>query len=295
MHRLQSLLATLVLLSTAGCASYTTVINPHVTYGVWEGWGTSLCWWANVFGSRDDLADLVFTTNYVTLNGQSLPGLGMNIARYNAGGCNTNLTGGSSIQFSANMPAFKQMFGYWLNGSSTNPASASWDWTGDANQRAMLQKAQARGANLLELFSNSPMWWMCNNHNPSGSANGTNDNLTSSNYQAHAIYLATIAKYAATNLGVNFDSVEPFNEPSADWWTASGTQEGCHFATNTQQTVIGYLRAELDNRGLTATRVAASDESCYDQATSLEQFQRHDQSANWRGECAWLSIRWRPA
>jgi galactan endo-1,6-beta-galactosidase len=268
MHRLLSLIAALVLLPTGGCASYTTVINPQVTYGAWEGWGTSLCWWANVFGSRDDLADLVFTTNYVTLNGQSLPGLGMNIARYNAGGCNTNLAGGSPIQLSANMPAFKQIFGYWLNGSSTNPASASWDWTGDTNQRAMLQKAKARGANLLELFSNSPMWWMCNNHNPSGSANGTNDNLTSSNYQAHAIYLATIAKYAVTNWGVNFDSVEPFNEPSGDWWTATGTQEGCHFATNTQQTVIGYLRTELDSQGLTYTRVAASDESYYDQATS---------------------------
>lgn len=268
MHRLRSALFAFVFLHAVARADYATVINPQTTWGAWEGWGVSLCWWANVFGTRDDLADLVFTTNYVTLNGQSLPGLGMNIARYNVGGCNTNLAGGSSIQFSANMPAFKQINGYWLNWNSADPTSASWDWTGDANQRTMLQKARSRGANRLELFSNSPLWWMCYNHNPSGASSGSSDNLQSWNYQQHAVYLATVAKYASDNWGVTFDSVEPFNEPIATWWTATGTQEGCHFETGTQAAVIGYLRTELDNRGLTATRVAASDESFYDQATS---------------------------
>lgn len=249
-------------------ADYTTVVNPQTTWGTWEGWGVSLCWWANVFGTRNDLADLVFTTNYTTFNGVSMPGLGMNIARYNAGACNTNLIDGASIQLSSNMPDFKQMFGYWVNWFSADPTSSSWDWSGDVNQRTMLQKASARGANLLELFSNSPLWWMCYNHDPSGSDDGTDDNLQSWNYQAHADYLATIAAYASNHWGIVFDSVEPFNEPSADWWTATGTQEGCHFDADTQATVVGYLRSALDSQGLTATRVAASDESYYDQATA---------------------------
>jgi galactan endo-1,6-beta-galactosidase len=87
----------------------------------------------------------------------------------------------------------------------------------------------------------------------------------------HAIYLATIAQYASTNWGVNFNSVEAFNEPSATWWYAEGTQEGCHFDTNTQADVIGYLRTELDNRGLSAVQVAASDENTYDEATATWQ------------------------
>ena len=37
---------------------------------------------------------------------------------------------------------------------------------------------------------------------------------------------------------------------------------------STQQTVISYLRSELDARGLTRTMVTASDETAYDQATS---------------------------
>ncbi len=56
------------------------------------------------------------------------------------------------------------MDAFWLDWASSDPTSASWDWTVDANQRAMLQKAWARGATKLELFSNSPVWWMCKFH-----------------------------------------------------------------------------------------------------------------------------------
>ena len=249
-------------------ADYSVTPNPKTTWGTWEGWGASLCWWANVFGARNDLADIVFTTNYTTLNGQSLPGLGMNIARYNVGACTTNSINGGTMQASTNIPAFRQMEGFWLNWFSSDPASTSWNWSADARQRAMLLKAKARGANLFELFSNSPMWWMCYNSNPSGADNGANDNLQSWNYSTHAVYLASVAKYLSDHWGITFDSVEPFNEPSANWWQASGTQEGCHFATNTQAAVIEGLRSELDQRGLSNTVVAASDESYYDQATT---------------------------
>lgn len=249
-------------------ADYTNAINPSVTWGTWEGWGASLCWWANVFGDRDDLANLIFTTNYTTLNGQTLPGLGMNVARYNAGACSTNSVNGGTMQASTNIPPFKQIQGFWLDGISTNPSSASWNWNADLKQRTMLLKAKARGANLFELFSNSPMWWMLYNSNPSGADNGANDNLPSGNYAAHAACLATVALYASTNWGLAFDSVEPFNEPSGTWWTSTNTQEGCHFSTGAQTGVVAWLRAELDARDLTNMNVAASDETSYDAARS---------------------------
>jgi galactan endo-1,6-beta-galactosidase len=249
-------------------ADYTTRINPSDARGTWEGWGCSLAWWANVFGNRDDLADLLFTKQYITLNGQTLPGLGMNIVRYNAGACTNVAINGETMVASPNIPAFKQIEGFWLNWFSSDPTSTSWRWSADANQRAMLLKARDRGANSFELFSNSPLWWMCYNHNPSGPTNGSNDNLQSWNYQQHAVYLATVAKYAKDQWGITFDSVDPFNEPIATWWSATGTQEGCHFNTGTQATVIGHLRSELNLRGLNSTVVAASDESTYDMARS---------------------------
>ena len=89
----------------------------------------------------------------------------------------------------------------------------------------------------------------------------------------HAVYLATIAEYAASNWGVAFQSVEAFNEPVSAWWNGeTGTQEGCHFDVSTQATVIGDLRTELNNRGLSSTLVAASDENTYDLAISTLQW-----------------------
>ncbi|KAK0721231.1 glycoside hydrolase superfamily [Apiosordaria backusii] len=260
----------LALLTTTTLADLTTVIDATSNRGTWEGWGTSLAWWAAAFGQRDDLADIFFTLKTTSFQGQSLPGLGFTIARYNAGASSTNTINSSTrMVVSPKMIPSRQVEGFWLDWTSSDPSSPSWKWSADPNQRAMLSKAASRGANILELFSNSPMWWMCKNHNPSGSDDGKSDNLQSWNYQQHAVYLATIAKYAADNWGVKFQSVDPFNEPSANWWNGkTGTQEGCHFEASTQASVINHLRSELNNRGLQQTIISASDESHYDEAVT---------------------------
>ncbi|MEU5701185.1 glycoside hydrolase [Streptomyces aurantiacus] len=245
-------------------ADATVAVDPAVGYGRWEGWGTSLAWWANVFGARDDFADIFFTTRSVAYGGRTLPGLGLNIARYNLGACSPNSVGGQSMVASPNIPAFKQIEGYWQDWNNEDPTSAAWDWTADANQRAALVKAVRRGA-VPELFANSPMWWMCLNHNPSGASGGGN-NLQSWNYRQHASHLAAVALYAKNNWGVDFATVDPFNEPSSSWWTATGTQEGCHMDATVQAAVLPYLRGELDARGLSGVRLSASDETSYDLA-----------------------------
>jgi len=247
-------------------ADATIAVNPGTTYGNWEGWGTSLAWWANVFGARDDFADIFFTTKSVAYGGRTLPGLGLNIARYNLGACSSNSVNGQSMVASANIPGFKQIEGYWQDWNNEDPTSSAWKWTADAAQRAALTKAVARGA-TTELFANSPMWWMCLNHNPSGASGGGN-NLQSWNYRQHASHLAAVALYAKNNWGVNFATVDPFNEPSASWWTATGTQEGCHMDASVQAAVLPYMRSELDKRGLTGVKISASDETNYDTARS---------------------------
>jgi len=143
------------------------------------------------------------------------------------------------------------MDGYWLNGASTSPTSSSWNWSVDSNQRMAMSKARDNGANIFELFSNSPMWWMCLDYNPSGASDGS-ENIQPSKLQQHALYLATIAKYASLNWGITFASVEPFNEPSGSWWTANGKQEGCHVKVATQSSIVNYLRTELNDQGLSS-------------------------------------------
>lgn len=249
-------------------ADYSTTVDPSTKWGDWEGWGTSLCWLGKAYGDRDDLADIFFTTQSVPYNGLSLPGLGLNIVRYNAGACSWNSVDDQTMVVSPKIQASRQMEGFWLDPNSADPSSSSWDWSVDANQRSLMAKAKARGVNLFELFSNSPMWWMCVNQDPCGSDDGASDNLQSSYRLQHAVYLATIAKYAHDNWGIDFDYVEAFNESTSTYWRATGTQEGCHFDVSTQAAVIEYLQVELDRRGLGRAKVTASDENSCNLARS---------------------------
>ena len=200
-------------------ADTTTTIDAKSNRGTWDGWGTSLAWWAKKFGSRDDLADVFFTLNTVSFSGQSLPGLGLNIVRYNAGACSWNTYNGTKMVASPNIKSSRQVEGFWLDWANKDPASSSWTWSVDANQRAMLSKAKSRGANHLELFSNSPMWWMTPNKNPSGASDG-GENIQSWNLGDHALYLAAVAQYAKANWGITFESVDAMNEPIANCMAA---------------------------------------------------------------------------
>jgi galactan endo-1,6-beta-galactosidase len=109
-------------------ADVTTTINPASNWGIWEGWGTSLAWWAQQFGNRDDLADVFFTLKQTKFNGQTLPGLGFNIVRYNAGACSWNAVDGESMVTSPNVKRSRQMEAYWVDWKSTDPTSSSWNW-----------------------------------------------------------------------------------------------------------------------------------------------------------------------
>ena len=242
------------------------VVDPEARRGVWEGWGTSLCWMGKVFGDRNDLADLLFTTKTVEIAGERLPGLGMNVVRYNAGACSWNAIGGRRMVVSKTILPYRQMEGFWHDGKNEDPDSKSWDWSVDRAQRTMLLKAKARGADRFELFSNAPMWWMCANDNPSGAANPSVDNLDEGHRGRFAVYLATIARRARERWGVSFTTIEPFNEPFSRWWNENGKQEGCHFSPGSQAALLPLLRSELDRRGLRDLRIAASDETSITQA-----------------------------
>ena len=79
----------------------------------WEGWGASLAWWAKIFGDRSDLADLFFTTEEVSFQGKTCPGLGFTIARYNAGASSHRPAGGQQMVESPNIPAFPSIANGW--------------------------------------------------------------------------------------------------------------------------------------------------------------------------------------
>jgi galactan endo-1,6-beta-galactosidase len=266
-----SLLATAVLASAAeepveNGAVRTIAIDPAARQGTWQGWGVSLAWWAAVFGDRDDLADALFTTGTVQLGPDPLPGLGLNVVRYNAGACSWNEVEGRKMAVSKIIHRYRQMEGFWLDGTNADPGSAAWDWNADAKQRAMLAKAKERGADRFELFSNSPMWWMTRNDNPSGGPKPTDDNLAPAHEKDFAIYLAAVARRARDKWGISFTTVSPFNEPNSEWWFADCKQEGCHTSAAAQARFFPQLRRELDRQGLEDLAISASEETYYDHA-----------------------------
>ena len=231
--------------------------DPTNNLGQWEGWGSSLAWWARAIGgtaNADYYADLIYTTK--TTDGY--PGLGLNIVRYNVGG------GGVDQPHENKGPRLQwqmDIHGYWTDPNNSDPKS--WNWSVDENQRSMMQKAQGRGANLFQMFSDSPMWWMNSNRSTAGGNTG-GDCLMPENYDRFAFYLASVARCSLEHWGIKFDSVEPFNEPSADWWKYPNRQEGCHFDVATQQKVIQSLRHALNQSHLNDVLITAADENNMD-------------------------------
>jgi len=222
-------------------------VNPALRQQKFEGWGTSLCWWANNVGGwapdkRNALVDLVV---------DPVNGLGYNVFRYNIGG--------GENPAHTHMDAVRAMPGF-------QKADGAFDWNADANQRAVLLRLNERGSGLIfEAFSNSPPYWMTTSGCASGNTDGSN-NLKPTSYDAFADYLVQVAKHYKDAFGITFRTVEPLNEPNASWWKANGGQEGCHFSPANQQTIIKAVSVALRANSMTGVQVSASDENSMDDA-----------------------------
>lgn len=242
----------LFLAALPALADYSVKIDPQEDRGLWEGWGCSLCWWGNAIGGgpyEGVSADLVFGNGSVDYAGGKVPGLGLNIVRYNVGGCGQ---GGGEV-VSPKMPWYKRIDGYWLDRARPDPDG--WDWSRDARQRRLLLAACRRGADRVEFFANAPMWWMMDSRSSAGGK------LLEADEQAFARYLAAVVARAARAGKMAVTSVEPFNEPQAWWWTYPQSQEGCSIPKEQQARVLGHLRSELDRLKLPSVEIAAADEN----------------------------------
>ena len=229
----------------------TVRVNPGVEHQEFEGWGTSICWWGNIVGKypdqkRDSIMDLLFDT---------ADGLGLSIVRYNIGG--------------GDNPSHHHMgTGKMMDGFKASE-SAQYDWTKDAGQRWCLEAAKDRIPSdwfIAEAFSNSPPYWMTNSGCASGNSGGSN-NLKSGYFDDFADYLTEVVKHFRDTWNITFRTLEPMNEPMVGW-SVNGGQEGCHIDVNQQDDLIREVKAQLDAKGLTETKISAPDETSIDQTVS---------------------------
>ncbi|WP_026651444.1 glycoside hydrolase [Butyrivibrio proteoclasticus] len=257
-------------------------------YGEFEGWGTSLCWWANRVGYSDKL-----TTAAAEAFFNKDTGLGMNIGRYNVGGGDNVAEGTVTDKDRENNPFLHESHirrsdsvvpGYCTDVTkidlSTNTKEYyeenferanfecgfawNYNWDADVNQMNVLTKAmeQAGDEFIPEAFSNSPPYFMTVSGCSSGGEDPSVDNLREDSYTAFAWYMADVIEHWAKENVVTFQSVDPMNEPATSYWQArSEKQEGCHFSQGESQSrILVELNKELQNKGIDMI-ISASDET----------------------------------
>ncbi|MBP2327955.1 O-glycosyl hydrolase [Kibdelosporangium banguiense] len=241
-------------------------IDPSYQQPAFEGWGTSLVWFANVTGGypepiRRQLVDMLFGED----------GLNLNIARYNIGGGNAPDVRKNYMKAGATMP------GFWQAPPGTtrddtqwwDPANPQhWDWTADANQRWWVDQIKDK-VTRWEAFSNSPPWFQTVNGYVSGGFDPSTDQIRADRVDQFATYLVRVTEKLEQAHGIKFDTIAPLNEPNTPYWgtqlgpdgqPTGGRQEGAHAGPELQQKVVLALDRALDTATTRAT-VSAMDET----------------------------------
>ena len=233
--------------STAAAARgvWDIAVDSAATRQAFQGFGTSLAWWANVVGAfpdaiRSRVLDLVFSRE---------KGLGFQVARYNIGGSGWETPDAPNLRPGGNVASFLA------------PDGKTYDWAQDPGQRWVLLAARDRGAKTFEAFSNSPPYWMTRSGRASGGPDPKADNLAPQNYTAFAAYLSRVVRHFGDEHGLRFTTLDPFNEPSTDYWRAGNVQEGCHFERDSQWAFLPVLARALKSAGAGGVALATSDET----------------------------------
>lgn len=184
-----------------------------------EGFGTSLCWWANIKYSekiKNEIIQLLFSET----------GLQMNIVRYNLGGGHNdkiiqNMRPGGCV------PCIQNRNG-------------TFNLTNDNLQISILNESIKNGVNKVELFCNSPPWWMTNSGLTNGNIKAWTTNL---NYDYKLDFIDFIVdSYNILSKIYPIVSIEPFNEPSNPFWSPKINQEGCYYNYITRHNIFKDIK-----------------------------------------------------
>ncbi|MBZ3906636.1 MULTISPECIES: RICIN domain-containing protein [Streptomyces] len=251
--------------TTAAAAAVTVSPDPSYMGDKFEGWGTSLVWFANATGDypkpiREKLANLLFGED----------GLNLNIARYNIGG-------GNAPDVKDYLRAGGAVEGWWKAPAGTTREDVDWwsaddenDWNkdADATQRWWIDRIK-KDITHWETFSNSPPWFMTESGYVSGGFDASKDQLKEESVEDFAKYLVGATERLEKAHGIKVDTLDPFNEPNTNYWgtklgadgqPTGGRQEGAHIGPELQQKVLRALGPVLDD-SRTRAGISAMDET----------------------------------
>ncbi|WP_328508233.1 glycoside hydrolase [Streptomyces sp. NBC_00391] len=252
--------------ATAARSAVTVRIDPSYRQQEFEGWGTSLVWFANATGGypepiRRQLVDMLFGED----------GLGLTIARYNIGGGNAPDVRKDYMKTGATMDGFwkapegttRQDMEWW---DPDNPDH--WDWDADPGQRWWVDQIKDK-VSKWEAFSNSPPWFQTVSGYVSGGFDANTDQIRADRVDEFATYLVKVSERLEEEHGIDFDTIAPLNEPNTNYWgtqigangqPTGGRQEGAHAGPALQQKVLLALDKALEG-AKTDAEISAMDET----------------------------------
>ncbi|MFF6913691.1 glycoside hydrolase [Streptomyces sp. NPDC012466] len=249
----------------AAAAGVTVRPDPSYSGEKFEGWGTSLVWFANATG---DYPPAVREKLYKLLFGDE--GLALNIARYNIGG-------GNAPDVKDYLRAGGAVEGWWKAPAGTTREDVDWwdaddpaDWNknADKTQRWWVDRIK-KDITHWETFSNSPPWFMTESGYVSGNFDAGKDQLKSESVDDFAEYLVGATERLEKAHGIKVDTLDPFNEPNTNYWgtklgpdgePVGGRQEGAHIGPELQQKVIRALAPVL-KKSRSDAEISAMDET----------------------------------
>ncbi|WP_051208750.1 glycoside hydrolase [Butyrivibrio sp. WCD3002] len=263
-------------------------------YGEFQGFGTSLCWWANRVGYSEKLTEAAAKAFF-----NKDEGLGMCIGRYNVGGGDNTAEDGkvfNADNVDIDVPhkthikrSDSAVPGYAVDVTKIDTAEHdisyyeenfdrafedcgyawNYNWDADLNQMNVLKAAlrEAGDEFIAEAFSNSPPYFMTVSGCTSGGFNPSEDNLREDSIEAFGAYMADVIEHWKNEGVVTFQSVSPMNEPTTSYWECySQKQEGCHISSGDMQSeVLVALKDELDEKGIDII-ISGTDETSIDSA-----------------------------
>ncbi|GAP50152.1 glycoside hydrolase [Streptomyces azureus] len=250
---------------TAQAAGVTVRPDPSYKQEKFEGWGTSLVWFANATG---DYPPAVREKLYKLLFGDE--GLALNIARYNIGG-------GNAPDVKDYLRAGGAVEGWWKAPAGTTREDVDWwdaedpaDWNrhADKTQRWWVDRIK-KDITHWETFSNSPPWFMTESGYVSGNFDAGKDQLKPESVEDFAKYLVGATERLEKAHGIKVDTLDPFNEPNTNYWgtrlgpdgePTGGRQEGAHMGPELQQKVLRALAPVLE-KSRSGAEISAMDET----------------------------------
>lgn len=280
--KVAALVATAVMLggggSVAGSANAASAIpddavvvtpNPWYANGPFDGWGTSLAWFANATGNygeegfvtnRDEISKEAYAK--ALENGKQLreafyesifgeDGLDLNMARYNIGG-------GNATDVAYGYPFMRQgaaVPGYWadtIDGVEAKQANkdqvaeafdpsddAHYDWSKGASQEWWLRHGLETGdIDHVEMFANSAPWFLTESGYATGGYDSNANNLADP--EKFAQYMVKVTDHLENTYGFEADTIEPFNESETGYWSTPGTMADDGFGPDNTALIERY-------------------------------------------------------